>query len=185
MDWWDSTTAHSLTFTCTPTQHFSGRWLHDRDRTLWASWVVQGSSSSYYFAGDTGYRSVPREMAGEEQSQYKDGAGTKGREEGKEGKGKSMGNLKGNLYGNSTGNLKSRLKVYCGQSDIGYCVLIMVNIGFMLVNVVLIMVVLILILVILILVLVVLILILIILSLILIILLLVLVNFSSFSFYFY
>lgn len=54
--------------TCTPAQHFTGRGLHDRFRTLWASWAIQeavpAESASttkgvqVYFAGDTGYRAV-------------------------------------------------------------------------------------------------------------------------------
>lgn len=54
--------------TCTPAQHFTGRGLHDRFRTLWASWAIQEvvpteSESTtkgiqVYFAGDTGYRAV-------------------------------------------------------------------------------------------------------------------------------
>lgn len=58
--------------TCTPAQHFTGRGLTDRFRTLWASWVVEEPSSAtvssvesstrppvkVYFAGDTGYRAV-------------------------------------------------------------------------------------------------------------------------------
>ena len=52
--------------TCTPAQHFTGRGLHDRFKTLWASWavteVVAPSASNegvkVFFAGDTGYRAV-------------------------------------------------------------------------------------------------------------------------------
>ena len=92
MDWWESkhveveipaTTddgeAQKAAFdvTCTPCQHFTGRGIFDRFKTLWASWVVQeaaaGSSDvqkpttdftgvKVYFAGDTGYRSVPEGM---------------------------------------------------------------------------------------------------------------------------
>lgn len=45
---------------CTPCQHFSGRSLTDRNSTLWSSWCVLGTRRRFYFAGDTGYRSVPR-----------------------------------------------------------------------------------------------------------------------------
>ena len=56
--------------TCTPAQHFTGRGLHDRFKTLWASWVVEEPAVAnpsavsgrlpvkVYFAGDTGYRAV-------------------------------------------------------------------------------------------------------------------------------
>ncbi|KAI8994300.1 beta-lactamase superfamily domain-containing protein [Gaertneriomyces semiglobifer] len=93
-DWWDeyklsfpdrqlpnaSSSEISCTIACTPCQHFTGRSLTDRNRTLWSSWVLQTASSSnspttttttptttttstthrsFFFGGDTGYRSVP------------------------------------------------------------------------------------------------------------------------------
>src|SRR5882672_650808 len=53
--WWEDAERDGHRFTCVPAQHFSGRTLWDRDRTLWAGWVVQGPRSSAYFAGDSGY----------------------------------------------------------------------------------------------------------------------------------
>nr|BAK02726.1 predicted protein [Hordeum vulgare subsp. vulgare] len=50
---------NSVRVVCTPCQHFSGRSLFDRDATLWASWSLVGPTKRFYFAGDTGYRSVP------------------------------------------------------------------------------------------------------------------------------
>ncbi|KAI1958063.1 hypothetical protein LOZ59_003611 [Ophidiomyces ophidiicola] len=44
---------------CLPCQHISARTLWDRSNTLWASWSVESGQSKVYFAGDTGYRSVP------------------------------------------------------------------------------------------------------------------------------
>ncbi|HAP34724.1 MAG TPA: phospholipase, partial [Bacteroidetes bacterium] len=35
-------------------QHFSGRWINDRNQTLWCSWTVLGKKR-LYFAGDSGY----------------------------------------------------------------------------------------------------------------------------------
>ena len=40
---------------CVPAQHFSGRGLTDRNRRLWAGWVVEGATRRFYHAGDTGY----------------------------------------------------------------------------------------------------------------------------------
>lgn len=66
---------------CLPSQHTSARGLLDRAATLWASWSVSSSpatsnptdpttiksmSKSVYFAGDTGYRSVPRSSDGQD-----------------------------------------------------------------------------------------------------------------------
>ncbi|GJJ76729.1 N-acyl-phosphatidylethanolamine-hydrolysing phospholipase D [Entomortierella parvispora] len=71
-DWWDS---HDLSFhddktgvkvVCTPCQHFTGRSLTDRYKTLWASWVIETIPKNVsekpikvFFGGDTGYRYVP------------------------------------------------------------------------------------------------------------------------------
>ncbi|MGI9545215.1 MAG: MBL fold metallo-hydrolase, partial [Cyclobacteriaceae bacterium] len=35
LDWWQEVDFGDLTFACTPAQHFSGRGLNDRDKTLW------------------------------------------------------------------------------------------------------------------------------------------------------
>ncbi len=46
---------------CTPAQHFSGRGLLDRNRTLWAGWYLETESGEtedpvrVFFAGDTAY----------------------------------------------------------------------------------------------------------------------------------
>ncbi|KZO95459.1 Metallo-hydrolase/oxidoreductase [Calocera viscosa TUFC12733] len=79
LDWWDErecTTVEGVkaTFrlTCTPCQHFTGRSLTDRCKTLWSSWAVEllppptptaspedPTPVKVWFAGDTGYRAVP------------------------------------------------------------------------------------------------------------------------------
>jgi N-acyl-phosphatidylethanolamine-hydrolysing phospholipase D len=87
MDWWQSKRVEvdisgtddegvqeaAFNVTCTPCQHFTGRGLLDRFKSLWASWVVEGVTNKsgnidqsrsesrgvkLFFAGDTGYRSV-------------------------------------------------------------------------------------------------------------------------------
>lgn len=54
-DWWDESEFHGLIFACTPSRHFSGRNLTDRDSTLWCSWVIEGQDAKVYFSGDSGY----------------------------------------------------------------------------------------------------------------------------------
>jgi L-ascorbate metabolism protein UlaG (beta-lactamase superfamily) len=54
-DWWQSQAAGSVTLTATPAQHFSGRTLWDRNRTLWASWVIESGAARIYYSGDSGY----------------------------------------------------------------------------------------------------------------------------------
>ncbi len=56
LDWWQSADIDGMTFTATPARHFSGRGLTDRDKTLWASWVIKGQDNNIYFSGDSGYR---------------------------------------------------------------------------------------------------------------------------------
>ena len=55
LEWWDATQVGSVTVTATPSQHFSGRWLNDRNQTLWASWAFRGQQHNIFFSGDTGY----------------------------------------------------------------------------------------------------------------------------------
>ncbi|MCO1335558.1 MBL fold metallo-hydrolase [Microbulbifer sp. OS29] len=60
--WWQSLSVGSLQFTATPAQHFSGRGLTDRDKTLWASWVIGGRDARIFFSGDSGYFGGFREI---------------------------------------------------------------------------------------------------------------------------
>ncbi|AKJ29766.1 hydrolase [Caldimonas brevitalea] len=55
LDWWQSTSLGGVELVATPAQHFSGRALNDRNRTLWASWVILGGGLRLFFSGDTGY----------------------------------------------------------------------------------------------------------------------------------
>ena len=56
LDWWG---AHELPgagirITATPSQHFSGRGLKDRNATLWSSFVIESERERVFFSGDTG-----------------------------------------------------------------------------------------------------------------------------------
>jgi L-ascorbate metabolism protein UlaG (beta-lactamase superfamily) len=53
-DWWEETALEGVRFIATPAQHFSGRGLFDRNRTLWTSWTVLGPAHRVFFSGDTG-----------------------------------------------------------------------------------------------------------------------------------
>jgi L-ascorbate metabolism protein UlaG (beta-lactamase superfamily) len=54
LDWHEAVDVAGLRITATPSQHFSGRGLGDRNRTLWASWVIQSERRKVFFSGDTG-----------------------------------------------------------------------------------------------------------------------------------
>jgi N-acyl-phosphatidylethanolamine-hydrolysing phospholipase D len=51
--WWDTTEVAGVRITCVPAKHFSGRGILDRNRRLWAGFVVEGPTRRFYFAGDT------------------------------------------------------------------------------------------------------------------------------------
>lgn len=53
-DWYETLSIDEVTFICTPAQHFSGRNINDKFRTLWCSWVINGRHK-LFFSGDSGY----------------------------------------------------------------------------------------------------------------------------------
>lgn len=54
-NWWQEYQSKDELFVFTPTQHFSGRSLSDRNKTLWGSWVIKTKKEKLYFSGDSGY----------------------------------------------------------------------------------------------------------------------------------
>ncbi len=58
LGWWESAQPlPSLRVTATPAEHFSGRGLLDRDRALWAGFMLECGPRKIFFAGDSGYGS--------------------------------------------------------------------------------------------------------------------------------
>jgi N-acyl-phosphatidylethanolamine-hydrolysing phospholipase D len=55
LDWWEKNIHAGVEFHFTPAQHWSGRGLHDRNRTLWGAWAVIARDFHWFFSGDTGY----------------------------------------------------------------------------------------------------------------------------------
>lgn len=56
LDWNDTLRiSEKLSLICTEAQHFSNRGLGDRDRTLWAGYLLQTTYGTIYFCGDSGY----------------------------------------------------------------------------------------------------------------------------------
>ena len=63
LDWWeDESVSESVNITSVPAQHFSSRGLFDRNKTLWAGYVLETDSGNVYFAGDTGYGDFFKEI---------------------------------------------------------------------------------------------------------------------------
>jgi L-ascorbate metabolism protein UlaG (beta-lactamase superfamily) len=56
LDWWETATIAGgrATVTAAPSQHFSGRGVGSRNRTLWSSLVIRGERHAVFFSGDTG-----------------------------------------------------------------------------------------------------------------------------------
>ncbi len=63
LGWWQSHTLnHDTEVFCLPAQHFSGRTALDGNTTLWCSWLMEIDGYRLYFAGDTGYGTVFRQI---------------------------------------------------------------------------------------------------------------------------
>lgn len=54
-DWWQEGKLGDVRLTAAPAQHFSGRTLWDRNRTLWASWLIRSGNERIFYSGDSGY----------------------------------------------------------------------------------------------------------------------------------
>ena len=55
LDWGQSTSIRGIQLTAQPAVHDSARSISDKDKTLWASWVIESSQKRILFIGDTGY----------------------------------------------------------------------------------------------------------------------------------
>jgi len=60
--WWQHTTLDGMRLTLTPTQHFSGRSLWNRNRTLFGSWAIEDGDFRIFYGGDSGYFAGFREI---------------------------------------------------------------------------------------------------------------------------
>ena len=61
-DWWDHARFEGIDITFTPTRHFSGRGLKDRDKSIWGGWTFKTDNEKIYFSGDGGYGKHFREV---------------------------------------------------------------------------------------------------------------------------
>ncbi|WP_299249071.1 MBL fold metallo-hydrolase [uncultured Cytophaga sp.] len=56
LDWWDEINlASDIKLVCLPARHFSGRSITDRNKTLWASYLLITPTHKLYLGGDSGY----------------------------------------------------------------------------------------------------------------------------------
>ncbi len=54
LDWWQTAEAGPVQVTATPARHFAARGVHDRNRTLWAGFMLDMAGGRLLFAGDSG-----------------------------------------------------------------------------------------------------------------------------------
>jgi L-ascorbate metabolism protein UlaG (beta-lactamase superfamily) len=62
LDWWQRSSTAALPITLTPAHHFSARGLFDRNRALWGGFVIDTGKPLIYFAGDTAYAPLFRDI---------------------------------------------------------------------------------------------------------------------------
>lgn len=55
LDWWANATVGNTTVHAVPVQHWSSRSPFDRNKTLWAGFVIDSTSLRTLFVGDSGY----------------------------------------------------------------------------------------------------------------------------------
>lgn len=60
MDWWATLDVGPVRLGCVPAQHFSGRGLADRDRSLWCGWTLHARRHAFgHGGGHGGHASAP------------------------------------------------------------------------------------------------------------------------------
>jgi L-ascorbate metabolism protein UlaG (beta-lactamase superfamily) len=62
LDWWQDAAASILPITVTPARHFSARGPLDRNRALWGGFVLAPRGKRIFFAGDTAYGPLFRDV---------------------------------------------------------------------------------------------------------------------------
>lgn len=71
LNWWQKHKVdNNISISAVEAQHFSSRGLFDRDKTLWAGYVIESNNGNIYFAGDTGYNDFFKKI-GEEYAPIK------------------------------------------------------------------------------------------------------------------
>ena len=62
MDWYDEIKVNDLKITFVPAVHWSKRSLWDTNKTLWGSFLIEYKDKKFFFACDTGYGGIYKEL---------------------------------------------------------------------------------------------------------------------------
>ena len=62
MDWYTRDRLSDLTITFLPANHRSGRSMHVKNQNLWGGWLFEWKGCRLYFAGDTGYSDLFKDI---------------------------------------------------------------------------------------------------------------------------
>jgi len=62
MDWYEQTEVNDLKITLMPAVHWSKRTLSDTNRTLWGSFLIEYKNKKIFFACDTGYGNIYKDL---------------------------------------------------------------------------------------------------------------------------
>ena len=62
MDWYDEIKVNDLKITMMPAVHWSKRSLWDTNKTLWGSFLIEYKNKKIFFACDTGYGNIYKEL---------------------------------------------------------------------------------------------------------------------------
>ena len=65
LGWGEDVEVKEVRLTAVPAQHFSGRGIFDKNRTLWCGFIGEYRKKTFYFVGDTGYNPVQFKEIGE------------------------------------------------------------------------------------------------------------------------
>ena len=62
MAWGEEENINGLTIACTPSRHYSGRYMLDSGKSLWSSWILKDDNYTIFDSGDTGYGNQFKEI---------------------------------------------------------------------------------------------------------------------------
>ena len=62
MDWYTKDSLGEVTIHFLPANHRSGRSMYESNQTLWGGWLFEWNNQRVYFAGDSGYSDVFKDM---------------------------------------------------------------------------------------------------------------------------